>query len=176
MTNEDFSDRLKSIRTPLVEKYGSFLYLLANDIFNIKAMEKVCEKNGLVTKRKQKNYSISSEIYFDGKLSGSITNQGAPIIEFQKGRRRFAKLVAKDENIVAPIQGCHSILESHTVTGKLHCLSGGETLLHYLPVDITDDMMIDFLIEMNLTDRVESLKESEKNKAENLKKMLEEQD
>lgn len=176
MTKEDFSNRNKSIREPLVEKYGSFLYLLANDIFNIKAMEKVCEKNGLVTKRKQKNYSISSEVYFDGILAGSITNQGLPTIEFQKGKRKFAKLVAKDENIVAPIQGCHTILESHTVTGKLHCLSGGETLLHYLPVDITDDMMIDFLIEMTLTDKVESLKKSEKDKAEKLKKVLEEQD
>ena len=52
MTKEDYSSRNKSIREPLVEKYGSFLYLLANDIFNVKAMEKVCQKNGLITKRK----------------------------------------------------------------------------------------------------------------------------
>ena len=36
--------------------------------------------------------------------------------------------------------------------------------------------MIDFLIEMNLTDKVEDLKKSEKEKAEKLKKVLENQD
>ena len=84
MTKEDFSNRNKSIREPLVEKYGSFLFLLANDIFNIKAMEKVCEKNGLVTKRKQKNYSISSEVYFDGKLAVVLLIKEHQQLNFKK--------------------------------------------------------------------------------------------
>jgi hypothetical protein len=165
VTKEEFMKRLDGIQKPLMKKYSAFFYYLASDVYNIGAMEKIVEAQGLTTKRE--HYSDSTQFYskiFDaqGKQVGHIDNQGLPSIEFYKRlRKKYASLFIDDPQIIIPIEGVHRILGWHTVKGKMHCLAGGQTVLHCLPVEITDKMMTDFLTKSKLIDQVEKFKKNE---------------
>jgi hypothetical protein len=166
VTKEEFMKRLDGIQKPLMKKYSAFFYYLASDVYNIGAMERIVEAQGLTTKRE--HYSSGFQFYsmiFDtqGKQVGVIDNQGLPSIEFYKRlRKKYATQFIDHPQIIVPIKGVHRILAWHTVKGKMHCLAGGETVLHCLPVAITDEMMTDFLTKTKLIDQVENFKEKEK--------------
>jgi hypothetical protein len=167
---EEFMKRFDDIKNPLIEKYGLFLYFLAEDVLNISHMEKQCEAVGYRTNRLkfEHSYSIYSEIFDgSGKLIGVISNQGLPSIEFYKRKRKFAEPLKNHVDVIKPIKGVHRILDWHTVRGKYHCLAGGETVLHFMPLNITDEDMQKFLSKTNLLDKVEKFKEDERKKLEN---------
>ena len=171
MTKEEFIKRCDDIKNPLIEKYGYLLYFLADDVFNIGYMEKQCEAVGYKTKRFQYQHgnSFYSELYDknDNQI-GVISNQGSPSIEFHKRKRKFAEPLKNHKDVIKPIKGIHRILEWHKVRGNYHCLAGGQTVLHFMPVNITDEMMQDFLIKTNLIDFVEKFKADERKKLEKL--------
>jgi len=165
MNKEEFIKYNNDIKDTLFEKYGAYLGFLALDVFNINHMEKACEEVGFKTVRKPYQGDprvFYSEIYDNDKLIGNISNQGLPSIELYRRCRKYAKLLEKREDIIEPINGIHRILEWHTVKGKCHNLAGGETVLHFLPVEISDDDMIDFLTKTNMIDKVEEFKNFEK--------------
>lgn len=164
MTKEDFIGRMSKIKNPLCEKYGAFLYFIASDVINISHMEKVCENMGYTTKRKRfegDSTRIYSEIYHDDKHIGVIDNQGLPSVEIYKRNGKHAAKISAHETIIEPIEGVHRILDWHTTKGKFHKLAGGEVVLHFLPVDITDEMMNDFLTKTKLIDKVGEFKKHE---------------
>lgn len=75
-----------------------------------------------------------------GKVIGTAECQATfPSITFDKGQRRHAKIFEKEPEFIAPIKGVHQLLDWHTVKGKLHCLSGGQTVLHLEKVEPTDE-------------------------------------
>jgi hypothetical protein len=165
MNKEEFIKYNNGIKDTLFEKYGKYLGLLAIDVFNISHMEKACEEVGLKTIRMPhdgETRMFYSEIYDNAKLIGNISNQVLPNIELNNRCRKYAKLLEKREDIIEPIKGIHRILEWHTVKGKCHNLAGGQTVLHFLPVKISDDDIIDFLTKINMIGRVEEFKNFEK--------------
>lgn len=170
MTKEEYINHYDEIRNTLFEKYGKFFGYLIIDVFNILHMEKACEEVGLTTKRSHYNkesFQFYSEIYDKEKLIGIISNQGTPEIQFLNRCRKYTKLIERRNDIIEPIDGVHRVLRWHTVKGKYHILAGGETVLHFLPVKITDEDAIDFLTEKNLIDKVEEMKKIEKNEKNN---------
>jgi len=164
MTKENFMSRWNNIKNPLCEKYGVLLYFLASDVINISHMEKVCEEMGYKTKRKQFEGAPTmafSEIYHEDKHIGNIDNQGLPSVQIYKRNGKHATKISAHETIIEPIKGVHRILDWHTTKGKFHKLAGGEIVLHFLPVDITDEIMNDFLTKTKLIDKVEEFKKHE---------------
>lgn len=159
MTKEEYITLYKNIQEPIVEKYGSFLYFLINDIVSVRNMETICEKYGFTTERVVEPRCVYSKLFYNSKLIGCIsTNQGSPSIEFNKRCRKYSRMLIGCEEIIEPIEGIHRILEWHDVEGKLHKLAGGQTILHFKPFEITEDEMIRFLTKTNLLDKVDKLK------------------
>jgi len=172
MTKEEFLTIFNNIKNPLCDKYGGFLYFLASDVINISHMEKVCQSFGYTTNRIRYFHSFYSEIKFNEKVIGVIDNHGLPSIKIYNKQRKHAKIISEHENIIEGIIGVHGILDWHTTKGKFHILAGGETVLHFLPLNITDEMMIDFLTKTKLIDHVDEFKENEKITLENLDKEI----
>lgn len=162
MTKEEFLDRYNKIKHPIIEKYGFFIWYLAESLFNIRVMEDICINAGFRVERKNVDYMMYSKVFDGDVLIAHIECQGLPSIELYKGKRKYSKLLSKDLNIIEPIKGVHRILDWHTVKGKNHCLAGGETVLHLNPVEITDEMMMDFVTKVNLLDKIEEFKKKEK--------------
>lgn len=165
MNKEEFIALHDAVQKPLIEKYGLFLTFLGTDVLTIGYVEKVCEAKGYTSKRVHYgggSIQFYSELYLDGKIVGVISNQGLPCVEFYKRKRKLAVALAEHPDIIAPIVGVHRVLGWHDVKGKLHCLAGGETVLHFKPLNITDEMMETFLIKTNLMGMVEKLKADEK--------------
>ena len=161
MNKKEFIDRWDAIKNPLCDKYGGFLFFLASDVFNISHMEKVCQSYGYKTERKKYpsgGYSFYSEITFNGKVIGVIDNQGFPSVELYKRQMKHAKIISEHESVIEAIEGVHRVLSWHETTGRFHKLAGGEVVLHFLPVDITDEKMVKFLTDAKLIDRVEEFK------------------
>lgn len=158
MTKEEFMTRHEEFKNRLCEKYGAFLYFLATDILNINYAEKICQIAGFTTERKGELGNVYSLLKYNDEVIGSIYLREFPLIELFKRKRKFAKKLQSHPDIIAPIEGIHGVLEWHTVKGKLHCLAGGETVLHLIPLNITNEMMDEFLTKTNLIDQVEEFK------------------
>ena len=67
MTKEEYINLNNSIKEPLIEKYGSFLYFLSNDIISVSEMEKICELKSFTTERVRipESYSVYSKLFFE---------------------------------------------------------------------------------------------------------------
>lgn len=143
MTKEEFRNKY-GFNFKLADKYG-FIYLTIDAIVTINRLEKLVEAAGFTVKRITKYFNINgvlySEIYYNEKIVGTIDLQGFPSIIFDKGKRKLASLIEENELVIPPIKGVHRILEWHTVKGKRHCLAGGETVLHCLPTEMTEDFI-----------------------------------
>lgn len=164
MTKEEFIKRDGDIKKPVIEKYGSFLYFLIADVLNIGRMEKVVEAAGFKTKRVNlpNQFTCYSEILCDDKVIGVISNQGLPSVEFYKRKRKYCQLIEDNPAIIEPIKGVHRILDWHTVKGKQHRLAGGETILHFLPVEMPEDLIQDLLTKTGLINKVDEFQETER--------------
>jgi len=163
MTKEEFIERFDNMAGHLIDKYSLYLYYLMTEVLNICAMEKLVEGHGLSTKRAAfpNSTSFYSTIMDGDIVVGCITCQGFPAIEFYKRKRKYAKEISKHLEIIKPIKGVHRILDWHTVRGKYHCLAGGETVLHFLPLEITDEMAIKFLTDIKMIDKIDEFKKQE---------------
>jgi hypothetical protein len=160
MTKDEFMSYVDGIKNPLYTKYGAFLWYLANDVLTIGYLETICENMGFTTERAQlpETYTVYSKLLKDGKEIGIISNQGFPTIELYNRCRKYSKLIVKSKETIEPIKGVHRVLEWHTVKGKLHILAGGQTVIHFLPLNITDDEMVKFLTKTKLIDKVNDFK------------------
>lgn len=170
ITKEEFIARYYKIKNRIVEKYGSVIWFLGSTTLNIVAMENICKNVGFSVERKSMGHTLYSKIFKGDELIGHIEDQGLPSIELYKRKRKYAKLISKDPNIIPPIMGVHRVLGWHSVKGKNHCLAGGETVLHFNPLEITDEMMEKFITTLNLGDKIENFKDREKEIIEQLNK------
>lgn len=73
-------------------------------------------------------------------------------------KRKYAEKIKNNTIFIKPIKGCHRILDWHKVRGKLHCLAGGQTILHTIPIEIPDDKIQKFIKEKKLEDLVDENK------------------
>lgn len=171
MTKEEYIKYYYDIKNNIIEKYSMCFGYLIIDIYNILKIEKVFEELGFITKRKTYTDSplseFYSEIYDKEKLIGIISINGVPQVRLLNRCRKYAKLIEKREDVIEPIEGIHRILRWHTIKGKYHILAGGETVLYFLPVKITDEEAIDFLTKTELIDKVDEIKKIEKNDNDN---------
>jgi hypothetical protein len=160
MTKEEYMKKHDEIRNAIVEKYGDFMYFMIVGLFDIIELEKICEEQGWITKRKNftDSYQIYSVIYDGDTVIGHIESIGFPSIEFCKKKRKYAEKIKNNPIFIKPIIGLHRVLDWHTVRGKFHCLAGGQTILHSIPIEISDDKIQDFIIRKNLGDLVEKTK------------------
>ena len=139
MTKEEWIEKNNNIKNPIIEKYGIMEYYVINDVFNINFMEDICISLGYTTKRCNIEFTIYSKLFDENsKEIGIISNQGCPSIEIYKRNKKHAIKISKNENVISPIEGIHRILDWHTVEGKLHKLAGGEIVLHFKPLEISD--------------------------------------
>lgn len=167
MTKDEFMTQHEECKHRLCEKYGGFLYYLATEILNINHVEKICEEAGFTTERKHERVqdqvvgNVYSILKYNGQEIGHIYLRGFPLIELFNRKRKFSKKLQSHPDIIAPIEGVHGVLEWHTVRGKLHCFAGGQTVLHFIPINITNEMMDEFLTKTNLIDKVEEFKNKE---------------
>jgi len=145
MTKEEFIELNNSIKNSIIEKYGDMAYYVINDIFNVGFMEDICIELGYTVTRCNLDFTIYSKLFDEnGKEIGVISNQGTPSIEIYKRLKKHAIKISKNENVISPIEGIHRILDWHTVEGKLHKLAGGEIILHFKPLEITDEEIKEF--------------------------------
>lgn len=165
MNKQEFIERLDNIRRPLSKEFSSFLYMIASDVMNISHMEKQVESLGYTTKRERypgNGYMIYSTILWEGKEIGVIENQGLPSIMVDKRKRaKHARKFVDLDGAIEPIKGVHRVLAWHDTEGKLHKLAGGQTVINFMPVEITREAMIDFLTKTKLIDKVDEFKEGE---------------
>jgi len=162
MTKEEYIKKSDNIRNQIIEKYGTMAYYLISDIFNISYMESVCEKIGYKTSRKRIQTTLYSKLFDENnKEIGVISNQGCPTIEIYKRNKKHAIKISKDKNVIDPIDGVHRVLSWHSVEGKLHKLAGGEIVLHFIPVEIPDDDIQDFIENKKMKELFEYMKKSD---------------
>ena len=57
-----------------------------------------------------------------------------------------------------PIKGVHRILEWHTVKGKMHCLAGGQTVLHCTPTIMTEELIEEWIVKLKIQSLVQPQK------------------
>lgn len=154
MTAEQFKAN-HSLKPTLVDKYG-LAYFVVNDVININNAEELATKYGFTVERQTEDYAtryfLWSKIFFEGKLVGHIDLQGFPSMEFIKYKRKIVtnSKITEDAMVIKPIEGIHRILDWHTVKGKMHCLAGGQTVLHLLPADITDEIIQEWINKLEL--------------------------
>ena len=154
MTAEQFKEKFSySSYKSLMDKY-KLAYFLVSDVIHINKLETLVEKYGFTVERQDKDYLTShvlwSKVLFEDKIVGHIDLQGFPSIEFHKRKRKLAAIVVKDDMVIAPIEGIHRILDWHTVKGKMHCLVGGETVLHVLPDEMTEEVMTEWIEKLGV--------------------------
>ena len=156
MTKDEFVEKF-GIKYDLMEKYN-LVYFIVGDLLNINKVETMLEKYGFKCVRQTENYTVNynlwSKIYFEDIEIGLIDLQGFPSITFYKRKRKFAKLIQKDELILKPIEGVHRILDWHTVEGNLHCLANGESVLYTIPSELTEELIKDHITKLGLQDIV----------------------
>jgi hypothetical protein len=159
MTSEEFILKYNRWKDPLIKEYGEYLYFLASDVV-IYEIEAKVENLGYKTVRKKIHTNTFSDILFDGKVIGTIENVGLPTIMVNRGfRTEHARKFSKLDGVIEPIQGVHRILEWHEVEGKLHKLAGGETIINFMPYEISLEYMRKFSVNMKLIDKVEDFKQ-----------------
>jgi len=100
----------------------------------------------------------------DGKTVGEMRCTGVfPEIMIDRRKRKYAKIAAQLEGAIAPIKGVHSVLEWHTIKEKkLHCLAGGETLIHLRPLKLSVEDFQGWINLCGLNDAVADMKIREK--------------
>ena len=150
---EEFKKRY-SLKIKLIEKY-SIVYFLVRDVLNINKCEDIIKEFGFTVKRITKDYKdrgiLYSEVFYNEKEVACIDLQGFPTIMFHKRQRKLAKLIINHTDVIAPIPGIHRILEWHSVKNKkLQCLAGGQTIMHILPVELTEEILDDEIKKLKL--------------------------
>ncbi len=161
MTKEEFIEKNNNIKNTIIEKYGDMAYYVISDIFNVGFMEDICIELGYTVTRCNIDFTIYSKLFDEnGEEIGVISNQGTPSIEIYKRLKKHAIKISKNINVIKPIEGIHRILDWHTVEGKLHKLAGGEIVLHFIPLEISDDDIKEFNEKTKI---LELLKKMEKN-------------
>lgn len=166
MKKQDFIEYYEGNKASLCEQFGAYLYFLSNEIITLSTIEERVSSLGYEVERKHSRNcnSYYTIIKWEGKEIGVIDIQGFPSIEIYKGNRiKHATKFAKLEGTIEPIKGVHRILDWHDVKGKFHILAGGETIIHFLPLDLSTDTVIDFLTKVELIDKVEEFKKHELN-------------
>ena len=164
MTAEQFRDKFSlKAKATLMDKYG-LAYFVVNDVININNAEDLATKYGFTVERQTDDYAtryfLWSKIFFEGKLVGHIDLQGFPSMEFLKRKRKLVanSKIAEDALVIKPIQGIHRILDWHSVKGKMHCLAGGQTVLHLMPAELTDELMQEWITKLELQPLVDKTK------------------
>ena len=155
LTSEQFMDRYNEIKKPIVDHFGAYLYFLSSNVLNLNELEKMVEKQGFETERKQyqdNSMSFYTDIKRNGKIVGNISVQVFPSIEWYKGSQKYAKLFVDEPLCIKPLPGVHRVLDWHTKRGKFHVLAGGQTVLHFLPFELTVDTVTTFLNRIGITD------------------------
>ena len=162
-TKKEFIEYYEGIKARLCEKFGSYLYFLSNDIITLNTIEEKVSSLGYGVERKHNSGIYYTTITWEEKEIGVINIQGSfPSIEVFKGNRtKHATKFAKLEGVIEPIMGIHRVLDWHEVKGKFHILAGGETIIHFLPLDISVETVIDFLTKVKMIDKVEEFKKHE---------------
>ena len=154
------SSKLYGLKPDLIKKYGIHAYLLIQNIIDINNAEKLLENSGFTVKRITDKYIktglMFSEIYYQDKLVGEIDLQGFPSIMFYKRKRKLVSLIKENDLIMKPIKGVHRILDWHTVKGNMHCLAGGETVLHCIPTIMTEELIEEWIIKLKIQSLVQS--------------------
>jgi len=164
MTKEEYIEKTNNIKTPIIEKYGNMAYYVISDIFNVGFMEDICVELGYTVKRCNIEFTIYSKLFDEnGKEIGVISNQGTPNIEIYKRLKKHAIKISKNINVIPPIKGIHRILDWHTVEGKLHKLAGGEIVLHFSPLEISDDEIKTFTEKTKILELLEKMDKNNDN-------------
>lgn len=156
MNSKEYLYLLDIQKERISEKYGNFMYYLISNIFNINSISKTIETvSGYKTERVIVDNIAFDDILYNNKIIGKIECIGSfPNIVFQKGCRYHAKKFIK--YAIEPIIGLHRILEWHDIREKkMHCLAGGQTVLHFLPLDITNEEIDNFIKKLKLEPLVE---------------------
>ena len=153
MTAEQFKEKYLC-NDDLIKKY-QFVYLLINDIININNAEELIIKYGFTVKRVTECFPkdrFYSEIFSNNKLVGFIDLQGFPHIIFEPRKRKLiiVSKIMNDELIIKPINGIHRILDWHNVKNKMHCLAGGQTILHLAPIVLTEEIIKEYIKRLQL--------------------------
>lgn len=170
MTKQEFVDKFcnfnlvkGTIGTSLMDKYG-LAYFIIKDVIEINKAETLLEKYGFTVERQIKDYQerniMWSKVFKDGKEVAYVDLQGFPSIEFHKRKRKILinSQITDDTLVIEPIKGVHRILDWHTVKNKMHCLAGGQTVLYLLPTEITDELLQEWVIKLNLQPIVDKTK------------------
>jgi hypothetical protein len=81
-------------------------------------------------------------------------------MEFLKRKRKIVanSKITEDALVIKPIEGIHRILDWHSVKGKMHCLLGGQTVLHLMPAELTDELMQEWITKLELQPLVDKTK------------------
>ena len=156
MTAEDFKSKFGMSKTKaLMDKYG-LVYFIVKDVIDINNAEDLAEKYGFTVERQTEDYStryfLWTKIFFEGKLVGHIDLQGFPSMEFMKRKRKLVanSKITDDALVIKPINGIHRVLDWHKVKGKMQCLAGGQTVLHLMPTELTDELIQEWIIKLEL--------------------------
>jgi len=164
MTKEEFIEKNNNIKNPIIEKYGIIAYYVISDIFNVGFMEDICIELGYTVTRCNIDFTVYSKLFDEnGKEIGVISNQGTPSIEIYKRLKKHAIKISKNVNVIPPIKGIHRILDWHTVEGKLHKLAGGEIVLHFIPLEISDEKIQTFTEKTKILELLEKMNKENKN-------------
>lgn len=158
MTKEEFLKINLDNNESISRKTSQYVYFIIYNIFNINNLKEYVESKGYTTKRCVVGMEAYDEIYFADKNIGYIKCSIFPEIYLNKGCRKHGKTLS--EKAITPIVDVHRILEWHTVKQKLHCLAGGETVLYFNEVEITDEEIDRFVSVCKLEDVIEKTKDS----------------
>ena len=166
MTAEQFKSKF-SLKPSLIDKYG-LAYFIVSDVVNINNAEDLLTKYGFTSERQTEDYVtrnlLWAKVFFEGKYLGVIDLQGFPSIEFEKRKRKLVtnSKITSDNLVINPINGIHRILDWHSVKGKMHCLAGGQTVLHLLPTEMTDELLSEWVDKLGIQSIVEKTGKHEK--------------
>lgn len=166
MTKKEFMKEHDEQSSALTKEFGSYFYFLGSEILNLSYYERELENLGFEIERITKNgpMNLYTILKMDGKTVGNLRCTGAfPEVMIDKRKRKYAKIIAQLENAIAPIKGVHSVLEWHTIKDKkLHCLAGGQTLIHLKPLKISVEDFQEWINRCGINDAVTDMKEREK--------------
>jgi hypothetical protein len=157
MKKEEFLKIYYDNNELISKKTSQYFYNIIHNIFNINNLREYVESKGYTTKRCTVNMEAYDEIYFGDKNIGYIKCSIFPEIYLNKGCRRHGKGLS--EKAIAPIVGVHRVLEWHDIKQKLHCLAGGQTVLYFNEVEISDEEIDDFVTVCKLGDIIEKTKD-----------------
>lgn len=173
MTTKEFSQRKEKTDQPLIEAFGATLFFLISDVINVSHMQQEMEDLGYKVKRRTVgSLTPVGDVYFNGEKIALIKSMGTyPQITFFKKCRSHARKAAKSKLAIKPIEEIHTVLAWHDVKDKLHCLAGGETIVHFMPQEITVARGEKFLKEVGLYGKIATFKKHDKDTTETLQSL-----